>query len=580
MFFHHRFRQLNGRIDMNKQESILTPHRKLPGTPGENNTNEFLKGSGPVRWGAPLAAALLLAACSPVTGAVTGTLMNQAGKALAGCDVLLGDAAVANADDGSFAIDPASGELRIECDGYAPKFVTIGNGGPALGEVTMQRPNFILLLSDDQGWVQTSTQMDPDDPETRSDYFRTPNIDAFFSSGMRFVRGYSPGTYCMPTRRGIQASQSPLKHAFNERPVEEWTVAYKRLASIPRVLKAADPEYRAAHFGKWDLRYDDPEPAEFGYDASDGATGNGEGNVGAFVDGRLDKFTARIAEDPKNIFDLTRRGSAFMEEQVAAGRPFYLQLSHYALHLSVFYRQQSYDEVEGWQKGEKHYIPSFAAMLKDMDDGFGLLFDKVRELGIEDHTYIIYMADNGGRPTLNLSDGKSRTLRNHPLSEGKHSIYEGGIRVPFGIAGPGIEAGSVTRTMVSGVDILPTLADMVDSRLELVDVDGGSFKDLAHGRSEKVERPHPFLVFHDKTANPHSSEVNADSETALFQGDYKLIKTWKDGAQHTAELYNIAEDPGEARDLADDMPELAERLGRLMDEYIEQSGGDVTITTD
>ena len=77
-----------------------------------------------------------------------------------------------------------------------------------------------------------------------------------------------------------------------------------------------------------------------------------------------------------------------MEEQVKAGRPFYLQLSHYALHLSVLYRQESYDRVKEWPTGEKHYIPSFAAMLKDMDDGFGQLFEKVRELGIEDHTYI------------------------------------------------------------------------------------------------------------------------------------------------------------------------------------------------
>jgi arylsulfatase A-like enzyme len=269
-----------------------------------------------------------------------------------------------------------------------------------------------------------------------------------------------------------------------------------------------------------------------------------------------------------------------MEKQVEAGRPFYLQLSHYALHLSVFFRQGSYNEVADWPVGEKHYIPSFAAMLKDMDEGFGLLFEKIRELGIEDNTYIIYMGDNGGRPTLNLSDGRSRTLRNHPLSEGKHSIYEGGIRVPFGITGPGIEPGSYTRTVVSGVDILPTLADIVDSKLKLANVDGGSIKNLVYGKSDEVSRPHPYLVFHDKSANPKSSDTNADSETALMQGDYKLIKTWKDGVQHTVELYNIEKDPSESVNLVDTMPELTARLGRMMEDYIAKSGGDVTITTD
>ncbi len=433
--------------------------------------------------------------------------------------------------------------------------------------------------------MQTSTQMDPRDPETKSDYFKTPNIDSFFESGIRFVRGYSPGTYCLPTRRSIQVSQSPLKHVFNGQPRDEWTAAFKNLASIPRVLKDADPAYRAAHFGKWDHRFDNPDPSTLGYDESDGATTNREGNTGAYVKNKkgkmsLDKFTVRPAEDPKNIFDLTRRGSEFMEEQVKAGRPFYLQLSHYALHLSVFYRQETYDDVGSWAVGKKHYLPSFAAMLKDMDEGFGQFFAKIKELGIEDNTYIIYMADNGGRPTLRLSDGESRTMRNYPLSEGKHSIYEGGIRVPFGIVGPGIEPGSVSRTMVSGVDILPTIADIVDSDLELVNVDGGSLKDLVYQRSDTVERPNPFLVFHDKSANPKSSSKNADSETALFQGDYKLIKTWRKGSQHTAELYNIEEDPGEAKDLAKSMPELTASLGKMLDDYIAASGGDVTITED
>jgi arylsulfatase A-like enzyme len=219
-------------------------------------------------------------------------------------------------------------------------------------------------------------------------------------------------------------------------------------------------------------------------------------------------------------------------------------------------------------------------MLKDMDDGFGQLFDKVRELGIEDHTYIIYMADNGGRPTLNLSDGRSRERRNEPLSKGKHAIYEGGIRVPFGIAGPGIEPGSFTRTAVSGMDILPTLADLAGSDVELGEIDGGSFKSLAFQQSDTVERPRPYILFHDKSASPNSSETNADSETALMQGDYKLIKTWIAGKQHTVELYDLAKDPAEANDLAGSMPERAASMSSLVDEYIAKWQGDVTIDHD
>ena len=443
------------------------------------------------------------------------------------------------------------------------------------------RPNFILILTDDQGWVQTSTQMDPDDPQTKSDYFRTPHMDSLFEDGMMFVRGYSPGTYCLPTRRAIQSSHSTLRHVFNGRPVDEWTAAYRDLVTIPRILKGVEPNYVAAHLGKWDHRFDLPDPSTLGYDVSDGATGNGEGNVEAKKrNGRMDKSALNPSEDPKLIFNLTERAAAFMEEQVEADRPFFLQLSHYAVHLSVFYRQASYDEVLEWEKGEKHFIPSFAAMLKDLDDGVGLLRQHVRDLGIEDNTYIIFMSDNGGRPTQRLEDGEVRERVNYPLSAGKHSVYEGGIRVPFVVVGPGIEAGSHSRTTVSGVDILPTIADIVGSDMDLGDIDGGSFKDILYQESDTVERQRPFLVFHDKSGSPKSVEKNADSETALMQGDFKLIKTWKNGAQHSIELYNLAQDKGEQHNLVDTLPDKTAALEKLLDDYIAEVGGDVTITTD
>jgi len=454
-------------------------------------------------------------------------------------------------------------------------------GSSVADDSELKRPNFILILSDDQGWVQTSTQMDPNDAETRSDYFQTPNIDSLFDSGMTFVRGYSPGTYCLPTRRAIQSSRSTLRHVFNGRPVDEWTVAYKELVTIPRILKSVDPEYVTAHLGKWDHRFDQPDPSALGYDVSDGATGNGEGNIGAKKrNDRMDKSALNPVDDPKVIFDLTRRARAFMEEQVEADKPFFLQLSHYAVHLAVFFKPASYEEVLTWQKGDKHNIPSFAAMLKDLDDGVGLLQQHIRDLGIEDNTYVIFMSDNGGRPTQKLEDGEVRERVNHPLSAGKHSVYEGGIRVPFAVLGPGIEPGSISRTTVSGVDILPTIADIVGSTLELGDIDGGSFKDVLYQESETVTRPRPYLVFHDKSASPKSVDENGDSETALMQGDFKLIKTWKDGDQHSVELYNITKDKEEQFDLTDTLPEKVATLGNLLDDYIVEVDGDVTITTD
>ena len=105
-------------------------------------------------------------------------------------------------------------------------------------------------------------------------------------------------------------------------------------------------------------------------------------------------------------------------------------------------------------------------------------------------------------------------------------------------------------------------------------------KPLMYAHGDTVERTNEFLVFHDKSASPKSSDVNGDSETALMQGDFKLIKTWKDGAPHTVELYDIRKDPGEADDLAEQMPELAAKLNGMLDDYIAGAKGDVTIDDD
>ena len=101
--------------------------------------------------------------------------------------MILGQSSRFTATDGSFELpspkDPgadSSQSLQINCEGFAPKFIELKDHDVNLGNIELKRPNFILIVSDDQGWAQTSTQMDPDDPETKSDYFRTPNMDSFF----------------------------------------------------------------------------------------------------------------------------------------------------------------------------------------------------------------------------------------------------------------------------------------------------------------------------------------------------------------------------------------------------------------
>ena len=191
-------------------------------------------------------------------------------------------------------------------------------------------PNFVVILTDDQSWVGSSLLIKPDDPRTKSDYFKTPNIERLASMGTSFTQGYAPAPYCCPTRRSILIGQTPARHIY-QKDQRNWTSNYRKQLSIPQMLKQANPAYRTAHFGKWDMRFDDVTPEEMGYDVSDGLTGNGTG-------GGKGSGGPSVQEDPKLIWGITERTGTFMEDQTSAGHPFFVQVSHYAVHLDIFYR--------------------------------------------------------------------------------------------------------------------------------------------------------------------------------------------------------------------------------------------------
>lgn len=424
------------------------------------------------------------------------------------------------------------------------------------------KPNFVVILSDDQSWVGSSVQVDPSDPRTRSDYFRTPGLERLSRSGMTFTDGYAPAPFCCPTRRSIQVGQTPARHLYQS-DQGAWPAAYRRQANIPRVLKRADPRYRAAHFGKWDHRFDTPTPEDMGYDESDGYTSNQTGG------GKGSGGPAAV-QDPKLIDHITNRASEFMERQAASGTPFYLQISHYAVHLDIFYRQRTLDLVKPWRPGRKHYMPEFAAMTADMDASVGRVLDRISELGLRDSTYVIFLSDNGGRATL-PGAGDPPVPRNAPLRGSKGSMYEGGIRVPFLVAGPGIKPGSVSRTPVTGLDILPTLADLSGLGTESLPntIDGGSLGPLLHEESAGVARQRDFLVFHQA--------VGRRAQSALRLGDWKLVRTW---AHDLVELFNLSEDIGEDRNLADEHPRRAQRLDMLLNQFLSAVGAETRKTED
>jgi arylsulfatase A len=349
----------------------------------------------------------------------------------------------------------------------------------------------------------------------------------------------------------------PARHEYNKDRAG-WTQAYREQLNMPRMLKAADPRYCTAHFGKWDHRYDEISPVQQEYDFSDGYTGNGNG-------GNKGSGGPAATPDPKLIDTITDQALHFIDRQHHTNTPFYLQVSHYAVHLDIYYNQETLDHIRKLPAGRKHNMPEFAAMTADMDDSIGRIIDKLSQLDLLNNTWVVFLSDNGGRNSIPKA-AKIKEHRNAPLRNGKHSFYEGGIRVPFIILGPGVKPGSVNNVPVCGVDLLPTFADLADYSSPLPDdIDGGSLRPILDSRStDSVQRPHPFLVFHQG--------VDRKPVSAIRVGDYKLVKTWK---ENRLELFDLSIDISEADDLSGRMPDRTQKLDALLTKYLDEVGGDI-----
>ena len=422
--------------------------------------------------------------------------------------------------------------------------------------VAASKPNFIVVLTDDQSWVGTSVRMKPDDPRTRSDYYMTPEIERIASMGMRFTQGYSPAASCCPTRRALQTGQCPARHEYNA-DRGGWTDTYRKQLNIPRMLKSVDDPYVTAHFGKWDHRYDEIAPAQQGFDFSDGYTDNGTG-------GGKHSGGPASTPDPKRIDTITDKALHFIARNHHRKQPFYLQISHYAVHLDIYYNQETLEKIRDRAAGEKHTMPEFAAMTADMDIGIGRIVDKLVELNMLQTTWLIFLSDNGGRNSIPQAPVAKEHL-NAPLRDGKHSFYEGGIRVPFFVLGPGVKPGTACNVPVSGIDILPTLADLAGYSNRLPDnIDGGSFRNVVqNGGVGTIERRRPFLVFHQG--------VDREVVSAIRMENFKLVKTWN---KYRIELFDLDRDIGETIDLSQKMKSKTGQLHDLLEQYLTEVNAD------
>lgn len=421
-----------------------------------------------------------------------------------------------------------------------------------------EKPNIVLVFSDDQGWADTSVQMMANAPESKSDFYQTPALERMARDGMAFSDAYACAPTCTPSRAGIQFGKTPCRlrqTVVHDTLAADRGIDCKNEISLAEMIKRVDSNYETGHFGKWGFHPRSPEHA--GYDESDGNTNNGEGDYLHF------KEKEKLPEDdPKRVFSVTRRANAFMEKQVAAHRPFFMQVSHYAVHAGHAARSTTVEKYRKLSRGknvssqDNEDLPrnesaiTYAAMTEDLDTALAALLDKIEALGIKDNTYVIFTSDNGGA-----------FHGNRPLRGGKAQLWEGGIRVPTVVTGPGVEQGTICNIPMAGWDIYSTINDLIGGDTLPTEYDGGSLRDVFEkGNDGTIARGTRELIFHFPWYG------GTLPMSAIRDGDYKLVMNL-----HTKEvqLYNLVRDLGETTDLAGKMPEKAEQLRNRLLAYLE-----------
>jgi len=423
---------------------------------------------------------------------------------------------------------------------------------------TTNSPNFIVILVDDQGWNGTSVQMLDTEPLSKSDYHQTPHLEKLANNGMRFSSAYASAPVCSPSRYAIQLGQTPARLRMIRVGMNTNHINHNTPFTIPKLLKEINPNYKTAHFGKWGI---DVDPSVLGYDESDGITGNKDG--GFDYKNHKKQWRNNISEDPKKIFSTTNSAIDFIERQADNKAPFFLQISHYAVHSDIMMREATLDKYQELPKGKYQNHTGFAAMTEDLDAGLGLLLDKIKALGLENETYIIYTSDNGAVPIM---PPRMRYINgsNTPLSRGKWDAMEGGIRVPFIIAGPKIKAGIESRVPISFSDLLPSIIDIAGNKLPQYDhLDGGSFKKVAFKNGKgKVKRNNDAIVFHVPYENGIALKR---AHSAIIVDNFKLIKFYDN---NQLMLFELNSDYGEKNDLSQVLIEKTKTLEATLEAYL------------
>jgi len=424
------------------------------------------------------------------------------------------------------------------------------------------KPNIVFFFIDDLGWADLGFM--------GSEFYETPNIDQLAADSLVFTDAYACAPNCAPSRACLMSGQYTPRHGIftvgdprrgNHKqrklePVENETVLADEFVTIAEALKTNG--YTSASMGKWHLGAD---PTTQGFDINIAGREWGSPSGGGYHSPF--KYPNLKNEKPGEYLTdaLTREACRFIDEN--RDRPFFLYLTHYAVHTPI----QAKDNVTAKYKrktpGRHQKNAKYAAMIESVDDSVGSVLQKLDELKLTSDTLVIFYSDNGGY---------GGATSNHPLRGAKGMLYEGGIREPLIVRLPGVtQPGSRCAEPVIGVDFYPTLLELTGTQpADDYLLDGESFARLLSEPTAKLKRDAIFWHFPcylQGSGDPHGGPFRTTPAGAIRKGEWKLIEWFETGRQ---ELYNLADDIGESRDQSKANPQKLKELHAALQAWREQ----------
>ena len=422
-----------------------------------------------------------------------------------------------------------------------------------------QKPNIIIVITDDQGYGDLSVHGSPD--------VLTPNIDKLHEQSIRFT-DFQVRPTCSPTRSALETGRTPFKNGITHTIYERERMTLDAV-TLPQMLHEAG--YVTAIFGKWHLGdEDDHQPENRGYDRVfiHGAGGIGQKYPCSCADVPGNSYFSPVIKDQSHFvktngfctdvfFDEALKFISLNGEQ---GNPFYARISTNAPH-GPFVAPEKYKKKFA-EEGYGSNAQGFYGMIENIDDNMGLLMQKLEEWDLADNTVLIFMSDNG--KALHSDQGGAYSSNSPAYNAGmrgyKGTVHEGGTRVPFFVRWPAKwHGGRDIDVLACHIDIYPTLAEIAGVELPVPEqVEGRSLLPLLNDLN--VDWPDRFRVFHTGRW-PVGDEPNdyQHKNFAVRNERFRLIGMDK--------LYDIQVDPGETTNVIVQHPEVVKEMMKFYDQW-------------